>query len=116
MPPLPRVISALDEKRALGYRVVVAEANEAPGVLYVAPYAATAIAEFFRDRGQHALVVYDDLTSHACAYRSISLLLRRPPGREVFPGDIFYLHSRLLERATELVPEPDQNDPAGYAC
>ncbi len=101
-----RVISALDEKGALDYTViVVAEANEAPGLLYVAPYAATAIAEFFRDRGQHALIVYDDLTSHARAYRCLSLLLRRPPGREAFPGDVFYLHSRLLERATQLAPE-----------
>jgi F-type H+-transporting ATPase subunit alpha len=101
-----RVISALDEKQALDYTVVVvAEANEALGLLYLAPYAATTVAEFFRDRGQHALVVYDDLTSHARAYRSISLLLRRPPGREAFPGDVFYLHSRLLERATQLAPE-----------
>lgn len=100
-----RVISALEQKHALDYTVVmVAEANEAPGLLYMAPYAATAIAEFFRDRGRHALVVYDDLTSHARAYRSLSLLLRRPPGREAFPGDIFYLHSRLLERATQLAP------------
>jgi F-type H+-transporting ATPase subunit alpha len=101
-----RVINALEERQALDYTViVVAEANEAPGLLYVAPYAATAIAEFFRDHGQHALVVYDDLTSHARAYRSISLLLRRPPGREAFPGDVFYLHSRLLERATQLARE-----------
>ena len=101
-----RVISALEGRQALDYTVVVvAESNEAPGLLYVAPYAATAIAEFFRDRGQHALVVYDDLTNHARAYRSISLLLRRPPGREAFPGDVFYLHSRLLERATQLAPE-----------
>lgn len=101
-----RVISALEQKQALDYTVVVvAEANEAPGLLYIAPYPATAIAEFFRDRGQHTLVVYDDLTSHARAYRSLSLLLRRPPGREAFPGDVFYLHSRLLERATQLAPE-----------
>jgi F-type H+-transporting ATPase subunit alpha len=73
--------------------------------LYIAPYAATAIAEFFTYRGQHTLVVYDDLTSHARAYRSLSLLLRRPPGREAFPGDVFYLHSRLLERATQLAAE-----------
>ncbi|HTU45406.1 MAG TPA: alternate F1F0 ATPase, F1 subunit alpha [Bryobacteraceae bacterium] len=101
-----RVISALEQKGALAHTVVVvAEANEAPGLLYIAPYAATAIAEFFADRGQHALVVYDDLTSHARAYRSLSLLLRRPPGREAFPGDVFYLHSRLLERATQFAPE-----------
>ena len=98
-----RVISALEGRQALDYTVVVvAESNEAPGLLYVAPYAATTIAEFFRDRGQHALVVYDDLTNHARAYRSISLLLRRPPGREAFPGDVFYLHSRLLERAAKM--------------
>jgi F-type H+-transporting ATPase subunit alpha len=101
-----RVINALEKKQALDYTVVVvAEPNEAPGLLYVAPYAATTIAESFRDSGQHAVVVYDDLTTHARAYRSISLLLRRPPGREAFPGDVFYLHSRLLERATQLVPE-----------
>lgn len=101
-----RVIHALKEKQALDYTVVVvAEPNDAPGLLYVAPYAASTIAEYFRDSGQHALVIYDDLTSHARAYRSISLLLRRPPGREAFPGDIFYLHSRLLERATQLAPE-----------
>jgi F-type H+/Na+-transporting ATPase subunit alpha len=101
-----RVINSLEKMQALDYTVVVvAEANEAPGLLYVAPYAATAIAEFFTNRGQHTLVVYDDLTSHARAYRSISLLLRRPPGREAFPGDIFYLHSRLLERATQLTAQ-----------
>ncbi len=101
-----RVVGALEQKGALDHTVVVvAEANEAPGMLYIAPYAATAIAEYFRDRGRHALVVYDDLTSHARAYRCLSLLLRRPPGREAFPGDIFYLHSRLLERATQLAPE-----------
>jgi F-type H+-transporting ATPase subunit alpha len=98
-----RVINALEARNALDYTVVVvAEPNEAPGLLYIAPYAATTIAEYFRDRGRHALVVYDDLTSHARAYRSISLLLRRPPGREAFPSDVFYLHSRLLERATQL--------------
>jgi F-type H+-transporting ATPase subunit alpha len=101
-----RVMSALEQRHALEYTVVVvAEANEEPGLLYIAPYAATTIAEFFANRGQHALVVYDDLTSHARAYRSISLMLRRPPGREAFPGDVFYLHSRLLERATQLAPE-----------
>lgn len=101
-----RVIDALKRREALDYTVVVvAEANETPGLLYIAPYAATTVAEFFRDSGRDALVVYDDLTSHARAYRSISLLLRRPPGREAFPGDVFYLHSRLLERATQLNPE-----------
>ncbi len=85
--------------------VVVAEGNEAPGLSYVAPYAATSIAEHFMEAGRDVLIVYDDLTQHARAYREISLLLRRPPGREAFPGDIFYIHSRLLERATHLRKE-----------
>jgi F-type H+-transporting ATPase subunit alpha len=82
--------------------VIVTEGNDPPGLKYIAPYAATAIAEHFMDKGQDVLIVYDDLTQHARAYRELSLLLRRPPGREAFPGDIFYLHSRLLERATHL--------------
>ena len=91
------------ENGALEYTVVVvAEGNEAPGLSYVAPYAATSIAEHFMEAGRDVLIVYDDLTQHAQAYREISLLLRRPPGREAFPGDIFYIHSRLLERATHL--------------
>jgi F-type H+-transporting ATPase subunit alpha len=85
--------------------VVVAEGNEAPGLSYIAPYAATSIAEHFMEAGRDVLIVYDDLTQHARAYREISLLLRRPPGREAFPGDIFYIHSRLLERATHLRKE-----------
>jgi F-type H+-transporting ATPase subunit alpha len=79
---------------------VVAEGNEAPGVAYIAPYAATSMAEHFMEAGCDVLIVYDDLTHHARAHRELSLLLRRPPGREAFPGDIFYIHSRLLERAT----------------
>ena len=91
------------ENGALEYTVVVvAEGNEAPGLSYVAPYAATSIAEHFMEAGRDVLIVYDDLTQHAQAYRQISLLLRRPPGREAFPGDIFFIHSRLLERATHL--------------
>ena len=91
------------ENGALDYTVVVvAEGNEAPGLSYVAPYAATSIAEHFMEAGRDVLIVYDDLTQHAQAYREISLLLRRPPGREAYPGDIFYIHSRLLERATHL--------------
>jgi len=82
--------------------VMVTEGNDPPGLKYIAPYAATALAEYFMDKGQDVLIVYDDLTQHARAYRELSLLLRRPPGREAFPGDIFYLHSRLLERATHL--------------
>ena len=85
--------------------VVVAEGNDAPGLRYLAPYAATSIAESFMLQGKDVVIVYDDLTNHARSYREISLLLRRPPGREAFPGDIFYLHSRLLERATHLRKE-----------
>jgi len=85
--------------------VVVTEGNDPPGLAYIAPYAATSIAEHFMERGRDVLVVYDDLTHHARAYRELSLLLRRPPGREAFPGDIFYIHSRLLERATHLRKE-----------
>ncbi|MEW6447973.1 MAG: F0F1 ATP synthase subunit alpha [Bacillota bacterium] len=98
-----RVIEKLRENRALDYTVVIAAtaADPAP-LLFIAPYAATAVAEEFMERGRDVLVVYDDLSRHAVAYREISLLLRRPPGREAFPGDIFYLHSRLLERAAQL--------------
>ncbi len=85
--------------------VVVSEGNDAPGLNYIAPYAATSIAEHFMEAGRDVLIVYDDLTQHARSYREISLLLRRPPGREAFPGDIFYLHSRLLERSTHLRKE-----------
>jgi F-type H+-transporting ATPase subunit alpha len=101
-----KVVASLREKGAMDYTVVVvAEGNEAPGVAYVAPYAATSIAEYFMEAGRDVLIVYDDLTHHARAYRELSLLLRRPPGREAFPGDIFYIHSRLLERATHLGKE-----------
>ena len=98
-----KVIAALRSRRALDYTVVVVTAgNDAPGLTYIAPYAATSIAEHFVAQGRDVLVVYDDLTNHARAYRELSLLLRRPPGREAFPGDIFYIHSRLLERATHM--------------
>jgi len=101
-----KVVAGLREKGAMEYTVVVvAEGNEAPGLSYIAPYAATSIAEYFMNKGRDVLIVYDDLTHHARAYRELSLLLRRPPGREAFPGDIFYIHSRLLERATHLCPE-----------
>jgi F-type H+/Na+-transporting ATPase subunit alpha len=98
-----KVVAELKKSGAMDQTVVmVTEGNDPPGLKYIAPYAATALAEHFMDKGQDVLIVYDDLTQHARAYRELSLLLRRPPGREAFPGDIFYLHSRLLERATHL--------------
>ena len=101
-----KVVAALREQGAMDYTiVVVTEGNDPPGLAYIAPYAATSIAEHFTAQGRDVLVVYDDLTHHARAYRELSLLLRRPPGREAFPGDIFYLHARLLERATHLRQE-----------
>ena len=103
---IAKVIEDLKRHKAMDHSiVVVAEGNAAPGLQYIAPYAATSIAEFFMEQGSDVLVVYDDITKHAQTYRQISLLLRRPPGREAFPGDIFYIHSRLLERATHLRPE-----------
>jgi F-type H+-transporting ATPase subunit alpha len=101
-----KTVAGLREKGAMDYTVVVvAEGNDPPGLAYIAPYAATSIAEHFMESGRDVLIVYDDLTHHARAYRELSLLLRRPPGREAFPGDIFYIHSRLLERATHLRKE-----------
>jgi len=101
-----RVIASLREHRALEHSIVVIGANDAPpGVQFIAPYAATTMGEHFMQQGRDVLVIYDDLTSHARAYRHVSLLLRRPPGREAFPGDIFYVHSRLLERSTHLRDE-----------
>jgi len=101
-----KAVATLREQGALDYTVVVVtEGNDAPGLAYIAPYAATSIAEKFMQEGRDVLIVYDDLTHHARAYRELSLLLRRPPGREAFPGDIFYIHSRLLERSTHLTEE-----------
>jgi F-type H+-transporting ATPase subunit alpha len=101
-----KAVAILREQGALDYTVVVVtEGNDPPGLAYIAPYAATSIAEHFMEEGRDVLIVYDDLTQHARAYRELSLLLRRPPGREAFPGDIFYIHSRLLERATHLSEE-----------
>jgi F-type H+/Na+-transporting ATPase subunit alpha len=98
-----KVIARLTEKDSMEYTiVVVTEGNNSPGLKYIAPYAATSMAEYFMEQGRDVLIVYDDLTNHARAYRELSLLLRRPPGREAFPGDIFYIHSRLLERSTHL--------------
>jgi F-type H+-transporting ATPase subunit alpha len=96
-------VRTLEEYDAMSYTIVVAASASDPApMLYISPYSACAIGEYFRDSGRHALVVYDDLSKHAQAYREISLLLRRPPGREAYPGDVFYLHSRLLERAAKL--------------
>jgi len=98
-----KAVAVLREKGAMDYTVVVVtEGNDPPGLAYIAPYAGTSIAEHFMEAGRDVLIVYDDVTHHARAYRELSLLLRRPPGREAFPGDIFYIHSRLLERATHL--------------
>ena len=97
------LVSELEQQGAMEYTVVVAANASAPAPMqYIAPYAGCAMGEFFRDNGQHALIVYDDLSKQAVAYRQMSLVLRRPPGREAFPGDVFYLHSRLLERASKL--------------
>jgi F-type H+-transporting ATPase subunit alpha len=102
---IAHIVRTLEEFDAMRYTIVVAAAASDPApMLYLAPYAACAMGEYFRDSGRHALVVYDDLSKHAQAYREISLLLRRPPGREAYPGDVFYLHSRLLERAAKLKP------------
>jgi F-type H+-transporting ATPase subunit alpha len=103
---LAKVIEDLREHQAMDYCVVViATAEDPSGLQFIAPYAATTIAEYFMEQGRDVLIVYDDLTRHARAYRELSLLLRRPPGREAFPGDIFYIHSRLLERSTHLRSE-----------
>jgi F-type H+/Na+-transporting ATPase subunit alpha len=101
-----QVVKILEDAGAMEYTVVVvASASDPAPMQYIAPYAACAIGEFFRDSKRHALTIYDDLSKHAAAYREISLLLRRPPGREAYPGDVFYLHSRLLERAAKLSNE-----------
>jgi F-type H+-transporting ATPase subunit alpha len=101
-----KAVADLRENGAMEYTIiVVTEGNDPPGLSYIAPYSATSIAEYFMEQGRDVLIVYDDLTHHARAYRELSLLLRRPPGREAYPGDIFYIHSRLLERATHLLDE-----------
>jgi F-type H+-transporting ATPase subunit alpha len=101
-----RVVSTLEAKGAMAYTIVVAATASDPApAQFLAPYSGCAIGEYFRDNGKHALIVYDDLSKHAVAYRQLSLLLRRPPGREAYPGDVFYVHSRLLERAAKLSAE-----------
>lgn len=101
-----KLIAELRQREAMSYCIVVVAGGETtPGLQYITPYAATSMAEYFMFRGKDVLIIYDDLIQHARAYRELSLLLRRPPGREAFPGDIFYIHSRLLERATHLRPE-----------
>jgi F-type H+-transporting ATPase subunit alpha len=101
-----RVVDTLRRHEALDNTIIVVASDEdPPGLRYITPYAATSMAEYFMEKGQDVLIVYDDLTRHARAYRELSLLLRRPPGREAYPGDIFYIHSRLLERATHLCSE-----------
>ncbi|WP_121020262.1 F0F1 ATP synthase subunit alpha [Helicobacter vulpis] len=101
-----QVVRKLEEYGAMEYSVVVnASASASPAMQYLAPYAGVTIGEYFRDHGRHALIIYDDLSKHAVAYREISLILRRPPGREAFPGDVFYIHSRLLERAAKMSDE-----------
>jgi F-type H+-transporting ATPase subunit alpha len=101
-----RVVDSLRQHGALAYTIVVVGSGEdPPGLQFITPYAATTMAEFFMEQGRDVLIVYDDLTRHARAYRELSLLLRRPPGREAYPGDIFYIHSRLLERSTHLREE-----------
>src|SRR5438477_7703200 len=103
---IANVVKTLTDHGAMDYTIVVAaSASEPAPMQYIAPYAACAIGEYFRDNRKHALVIYDDLSKHAASYREISLLLRRPPGREAYPGDVFYLHSRLLERAAKLSNE-----------
>ena len=103
---IANVVRKLEEYGAMDYTIVVAaSASESAAMQYIAPYSGATMGEYFRDRGQDSLIVYDDLTKQAWAYRQISLLLRRPPGREAYPGDVFYLHSRLLERAARVNPE-----------
>jgi proton translocating ATP synthase F1 alpha subunit len=96
-------VKTLEEQGALKYTIIVAAtASEAAPLQFLAPYSACTIGEYFRDNGKHCLIIYDDLSKQAVAYRQMSLLLRRPPGREAYPGDVFYLHSRLLERAAKM--------------
>ena len=101
-----QLVKTLQDKNALEYSIIVAATASDPAPLqFLAPYSGCAMAEYFRDNGMHALIIYDDLSKQSVAYRQMSLLLRRPPGREAFPGDVFYLHSRLLERSAKMSDE-----------
>ena len=98
-----QLVSILEKEDAFSYTIIVAAtASDAAPLQFLAPYTGCTIGEYFRDNGKHALIIYDDLSKQAVAYRQMSLLLRRPPGREAYPGDVFYLHSRLLERAAKI--------------
>ena len=102
------IVNILEEKGAMDYTIVISASASDPAALrFYAPFAGAAIGEYFRDTGRHALVIYDDLSKQAVAYREVSLILRRPSGREAYPGDIFYLHSRLLERAAKIIANDD---------
>jgi len=106
MSTVANVVSALEEAGAMEYSIVVlASASEPAPMQYIAPFSGATIGEYFRDNGKHALIIYDDLSKHAASWRQVALILRRPPGREAYPGDVFYLHSRLLERAAKLSDE-----------
>lgn len=103
---IAKALATLSERGAMDYTIaVITKGDDPPGLVYICPYAATSIAEYFMEQGKDVLIVYDDLTNHGRAYRELSLLMRRPPGREAFPGDIFYIHSRILERSTHLSEE-----------
>merc|ERR1711904_208217 len=98
-----QIVQTLENEDCMGFTsIVAATASDAAPLQFLAPYAGASIGEYFRDNGKHALIIYDDLSKQAVAYRQMSLLLRRPPGREAYPGDVFYLHSRLLERAAKM--------------
>ena len=111
-----QVVEILRKHGAMDYTIVVSAcASDPAAIQYMAPYAGTAMGEYYRDRGQHALIIYDDLSKQAAAYRQVSLLLRRPPAREAYPGDIFYNHSRLLERSAKLNDELGAGSLTGFA-
>merc|ERR1712228_1071960 len=110
-----QLVKKLSDADAMKYTIIVsATASDAAPLQYLSPYSGCAMGEYFRDNGKHALIIYDDLSKQAVAYRQMSLLLRRPPGREAYPGDVFYLHSRLLERAAKMNEETHGGDVSAY--